>query len=270
MNQPTTFLVRIEHNYEGLSPNARKVADYLQQNPLDVINTSVAEIASITGTSKATVSRFFRQLGYESHLDVKKELRSLRASGYPVITEQTDNDFVTQELERVRQTWNNVKPEDIDWFTDKLCTSSRITVIGFRNSYPMALHFRQQLLQIRENVRLLPQPGQTLSEELPGGPEDELYVVFGFRRRPDVFGALIDSLSDKNVVLMGDPSAQIYKSRVSRLIICHLGQAAALDSYAAPMSVVSAICNGVLEKLPDAQSRIKSISSIYQSLDELE
>ncbi len=35
-----------------------------------------------------------------------------------------------------------------------------------RNAYPAALHLRQQLLQARGQVLVLPQPGQSLSEEL--------------------------------------------------------------------------------------------------------
>ena len=270
MTKHTNFVNRIEQAYEDLSPNARKVANYLQQSPLDVINTSVAEIAEVTGTSKATVSRFFRQLGYESHQDVKKELRALRASGYPVIIEQSDNNFINQELNRIRQTWENVNQDELNRLIDDISRASRVTLIGFRNSYPVALHFRQQLLQIRSKVRLMPQPGQTLSEELLDIAEDELVIIIGFRRRPKLFPNLIDKLQGKNLVLIGDPSAQLYKSKVNRIILCQLGQELALDSYATPMSVISVICNGVLAKLPDAANRIDRISSDYQDLQELE
>ena len=265
-----TFITRIEQAYESLSPNGRKVANYLQQNPLDVINTSVAEIAEITSTSKATVSRFFRQLGYDSHLDVKKELKSLREKGYPVVTEHTDNNFVLQELSRIQQTWENVKTEELEWLIDALVNASRVTLIGFRNSYPVALHFRQQLLQIRNKVRILPQPGQTIGEELLELADDELIIIVGFRRRPKVFPTLIEQLKGRNVVLLGDPSAQLYKSKVHKILICQLGQALALDSYAAPMSVISVICNAVLDKVNGSDHRVSRISELYQSLDELE
>ena len=270
MPKPTNFVIRIEQAYEALSPNARKVANYLQQNPLDVINTSVADIAQVTGTSKATVSRFFRQLGYESHQDVKKELKALRETGYPVITEQDDNNFINQELNRIRQTWENVNQQELNLLIDEITTASRVTLIGFRNSYPVALHFRQQLLQIRSKVRLMPQPGQTLGEELMDIAEDELVILIGFRRRPKLFPKLIDKLKSKNLVLIGDPSAQIYKSKVKRIILCQLGQELALDSYATPMSVISVICNGVLAKKPGALNRIEQISSDYLDLEELE
>lgn len=264
------FVSRIEKLYEKLSPNARKVANYLQQNPLDVLNTSVADIAEVTQTSKATVSRFFRQLGYESQLDLKKELRQVRASGYPIATEKLRSDHVVQELDRIRQTWESVDPNEIEILADDIANASRITLIGFRNSYPVALHFRQQLLQIRNCVRLLPQPAQTLSEELLDIEKDELIILIGFRRRPKIVQRLIEELQDKNMVMLADPSAQIYKSSVKQLLICQLGRELPLDSYAAPMSIISVICNSVLSKVSDSEKRITDISNLYDDLDELE
>ena len=45
-----------------------------------------------------------------------------------------------------------------------MVAARRIVVIGMRNAYPAALHLRQQLLQARGQVLVLPQPGQSLSE----------------------------------------------------------------------------------------------------------
>ncbi len=42
-----------------------------------------------------------------------------------------------------------------------MVAARRIVVIGMRNAYPAALHLRQQLLQARGQVLVLPQPGQT-------------------------------------------------------------------------------------------------------------
>ncbi|MCC2615720.1 MurR/RpiR family transcriptional regulator [Aestuariibacter halophilus] len=270
MSKTIPFVARIEQQYENLSPNARKVANVLQQNPLAVLQTSVEEIAEVSQTSKATVSRFFRQLGYESHLDVKRELRQLRDSGYPLAITPTQGDFVEDELIKIRQTLENINKEDVEMLVQRILSAPRITLIGFRNSYPIALHFRQQLLQIRDKVRLLPQPGQTLGEELQDTHSDELVIVIGFRRRPRVMPHLIEQLQQHQVVMIGDPSALIYKSKVTQLLICQLGQELPLDSYAAPMSLISMVCNEVLNQRPTANSRIKAISRLYSEMEELE
>ena len=153
-----SFIQRIEQNYAELPPNARKIADHLLHNASDVVSYTVAELANITHTSKATVSRFFRQLGYDSHGDVKHEMNELRAAGYPISIKASEVSGFKAEINRLKLTYENIDKQQIDALVDKIIASKRITLIGFRNSYPMALHCRQQLQQIRGQIRLLPQP----------------------------------------------------------------------------------------------------------------
>ncbi len=58
-----------------------------------------------------------------------------------------------------------------------MVAARRIVVVGMRNAYPAALHLRQQLLQARGQVLVLPQPGQSLSEELVDLTADDLVVM---------------------------------------------------------------------------------------------
>jgi DNA-binding MurR/RpiR family transcriptional regulator len=274
------FFTLIENTYADLSPNARKIANYLQHNPMDIITHSVADIAAITSTSKASVSRFFRQLGYDSHLDVKQEMRQLRARGYPLKSVMSEQSDVEQELSRFSEGWQNINQTDIDGLIQAICEAPRIKLIGFRNSYPVAMHFRQQLLQMRGKVRLIPQPGQTLSEELADIEDDELVILIGFRRRPRIFKTLIerlnemkggDSQSGPKLALLTDPSGQIYRQQVSHLFLSPLGDEQALDSYAVPMSIVSVICNRVFAAIgTKAQQRTGAISDLYNQMEELE
>jgi DNA-binding MurR/RpiR family transcriptional regulator len=247
---------------------------------MDIITHSVADIAEITSTSKASVSRFFRQLGYDSHLDVKQEMRQLRASGYPLKAVINDQNDIEQEISRVGEAWQDIKATDIDALTKAICEAPRIKLIGFRNSYPVAMHFRQQLLQMRSKVRLIPQPGQTLSEELADIEDEELVILIGFRRRPKVFKTLIERLNEMKgednksgpkLALLTDPSGQLYRHQVSHLFLCPLGEEQAFDSYAVPMSIVSIICNRVFAALGvDAQRRTGAISDLYNQMEELE
>ena len=267
----TSFIDRIEHSYAELSPNARKIADHLLHNANDVLTYSVTELANITHTSKATVSRFFRQLGYESHQDVKLEMSALREAGYPIVIHSAETTSYKAELNRIKQTFDNIDNQQFEALVQRIIVSKRITLLGFRNSYPVALHLRQQLQQIRGDVRLLPQPGQTISEDLQDIQSDELVIVLGFRRRPRLFSALLEQIPSQQLVLFADPSGQIYKDKVAYLFICQLGQEQALDSYAAPMSLIAVLCNQVLHKLAQTgQKRINRISERFKALSELE
>ncbi|WP_338040699.1 MurR/RpiR family transcriptional regulator [Marinomonas ostreistagni] len=261
----------IEQNYPSLSPSARAIANYLQQHPLAIVSQTSAQIAEQTGTSKATVSRFFRQLGFESQQDAKQAQLALRQSGVPVMTHDQSIDQTATELNNLAQTFAGLNPETLAAVSQQIAHASRVTLIGFRNSYPVALHFRQQLQQIRPAVRLLPQPGQTLGEDIHDILEDEVVILLGFQRRTKAFKSIINALTGRNVILITDPTGQVYNQHANHILICHLGNENPFYSYAAPMSLVSMLCNQVYEQLGEtAQLRTQSISNLYHDLDELE
>ncbi|MEP3350471.1 MAG: MurR/RpiR family transcriptional regulator [Marinomonas sp.] len=271
MTTKQDVLSLIEKNYPNLSPSARSIANYLQQNPLAIVSQTSAEIADQTNTSKATVSRFFRQLGYDSHQGAKQAQLALRESGMPIFTQGSSLDQTAQELKNLATTFEGLRPEILNDISQSLAKASRVTLIGFRNAYPLALHFRQQLQQVRHSVRLLPQPGQTLGEDLHDILDDEVIVLLGFRRRTRQFKQIVAALKGRNTILITDPTGQVYNQQVSHVLICHLGSDSPFDSYAAPMSLVSMLCNRVYGFLGDAASRqTQDIAALYAALDELE
>ncbi|WP_235890006.1 MurR/RpiR family transcriptional regulator [Maribrevibacterium harenarium] len=261
----------IEQHYPSLSPSARAIASYLQQHPLAIVSQTTAEIADKTNTSKATVSRFFRQLGFASQQDAKQAQLALRDSGVPVLTQGNEIDQTATELNNLTRTFDGLRPEVLQNISEQLATAPRVTLIGFRNSYPVALHFRQQLQQIRKTVRLLPQPGQTLGEDLHDIVAGEVFVLLGFQRRTKVFKHVVAALTGQKTVLITDPTGQIYNQQVEHVLVCHLGNDNPFYSYAAPMSLVSMLCNMVYRHIGEsAQVRTQAISHLYEELDELE
>ncbi|MBJ7539395.1 MurR/RpiR family transcriptional regulator [Marinomonas transparens] len=271
MTTKQDVLSLIEKSYPDLSPSARSIANYLQQNPLAIVSQTSAEIADNTNTSKATVSRFFRQLGYDSHQGAKQAQLAIRESGVPIFTEGASLDQTSQELKNLALTFEGLSPEVLNEISQRLANASRVTLIGFRNAYPLALHFRQQLQQVRRMVRLLPQPGQTLAEDLHDILEGEVVVLLGFRRRTREFKQIVSVLEGKTTILITDPTGQVYNQQVSHVLVCHLGNESPFDSYAAPMSLVSMLCNRVYGYLGDtAGRRTQAISALYEKLDELE
>ncbi|RDL45171.1 MurR/RpiR family transcriptional regulator [Marinomonas piezotolerans] len=261
----------IEQNYPSLSPSARTIANYLQQHPLAIVSQTSAEIAEHTNTSKATVSRFFRQIGFESQQDAKQAQLALRESGVPVLTQGSTIDQTAEELNNLSRTFEGLRPEVLNDISKQLAEASRVTLIGFRNAYPIALHFRQQLQQVRASIRLLPQPGQTLGEDLHDIIDGEVIVLLGFRRRTRAFKKIVETLKGRNTILITDPTGQVYNQQVNNVLVCHLGNDSPFDSYAAPMSLVSMLSNRVYRHIgKQAQRRTQAISGLYEELDELE
>jgi dihydrolipoamide dehydrogenase len=74
---------RITHSYGALSPQERRAADTLLEHLDDLATYRAAELATLAGVSKATISRLFRTLGFADFDEVRDHLRSLRTAGEP-------------------------------------------------------------------------------------------------------------------------------------------------------------------------------------------
>ena len=75
---------RLRGCYPELTPQEQRVADFIFDHIDDLMSYNSAELARLSGVSKATVSRLFKRLGYPSYRDMRDEVRTLRQSGMPL------------------------------------------------------------------------------------------------------------------------------------------------------------------------------------------
>ncbi|AZK63964.1 MurR/RpiR family transcriptional regulator [Pectobacterium versatile] len=271
---------RLRDRYGELSPQEQRVADFIFDHFDDLISYNSAELARLSGVSKATVSRLFKRLGYPSYRDMRNELRTLRQSGMPLADNRDavqGNTLLArhykQEMANLTQWINQIDPVQFGAVIQALMQAQRLCLIGLRNSYPVALHLRQQLLQIRQQVTLLTQPGQTLSEELVDLTAQDVVIVVAFRRRPRLIQPLLAQLQKRGVpvLLLCEPQASTLMSLATWSLCVPLDSVSAFDSYSSAMSLVNVISNALLhEMLRDGRQRIHQIVDLYGELDELE
>ncbi|MDE8744460.1 MurR/RpiR family transcriptional regulator [Pectobacterium polaris] len=271
---------RLRDRYSELSPQEQRVADFIFDHFDDLISYNSAELARLSSVSKATVSRLFKRLGYPSYRDMRDELRTLRQSGMPLADNRDavqGNTLLArhykQEMANLTQWINQIDPVQFGAVIQALMQAQRLCLIGLRNSYPVALHLRQQLLQIRQQVTLLTQPGQTLSEELVDLTAQDVVIVVAFRRRPRLIQPLLTQLQKRGVpvLLLCEPQVSTLMSLATWSLCVPLDSVSAFDSYSSAMSLVNVISNALLhEMLRDGRQRIHQIVDLYGELDELE
>lgn len=95
----------------------------------------------------------------------------------------------------------------------------------------------------------------------------------GFRRRPRGFSLLLEQAgaTGAGIVLVADPTAAGHASAATVFLECPVHSGLAFDSYAAAMSLVSVLADGVLRRAGRAGSeRTARISRTYQDLREVE
>lgn len=267
---------RIEERYAELSPQEQKAADTLLDRLGDIATYNAVELAHLSGVSKATMSRLFRRLGFSDFNEVKEHARSIRSSGMPLGPRLSDSGLtahLAQEQDNLRRLGEFLDEDRLAAATAALAGARTVLLIGFRNSFPLALHLRQQLLQCRTSVTAAPQPGQSLGEELAGLGKGDVVVLFGFRRRPRAFHGILQAASatGTSTILIADSSARRLASDASLWIECPIEGANAFDSYGAAMSLISVLANGVLNATGrTGRDRVRDVSAMFDSLGEIE
>jgi DNA-binding MurR/RpiR family transcriptional regulator len=256
----TDLAVRIERGYAELSPQEQRAADFMREHLDDLALYNATEVASLSGVSKATVSRLYRRLGFDSAEQLRDHVRGLR--GVPRVVDSTDFEaHLDREIANLRAALTGLS---LDESARLIAQARRVVVIGYRNSYPIALHLRQQLAQARDGVELAPLPGQTIAEELASLGPDDVVVLLGFRRRPASFATLIGALVGIPTILITDPSGRRYAA--THVIECPVDTVSSFDSYAAAESVVTLLASAVL----GLRSRVPEVTSRFAALAELE
>ena len=271
---------RLRSEYPQLAPQEQRVADFIFDHFADLISYNSAELARLSGVSKATVSRLFKRLGYASYRAMRDELRTLRQSGMP-LTDSRDavqgNTLLARHYQQEMANLTHwVKQIDAAQFGAVIAAmgqSRRLLLLGMRNSYPVAMHLRQQLMQVREQVLLIPQPGQTLAEELVDlGPQD-MVVAVAFRRRPRLVQEVLQQLQIQQVptLLICEPQAQALLPLASWHLMTPLDSVSAFDSYSSAMSLASLLSNALLhDRLSQGRQRIHQVADLFSDLEELE
>lgn len=266
---------RIAARQLDLSPQERRAAATLVEHLDDLATYRAAELAELAGVSKATMSRLFRSLGFADFSEVRAHLRSLREDGEPGRAPGAVGavDLVAhsdREREAVRRALTHPAVPAV---VELLAGAARVTVVGWRNSHPVALHLRQQLAHVRDGVALAPLPGQVVGEELAGLAPGDALVLVGFRRRPAWFADVLREgvATGARVVLVGDPSAVGLARHADLWLECPVATDLAFDSYAAAMSLVGVLADGVLHRTGAAgERRVRAISRAYERLGEIE
>ena len=67
-------LLDIKILYDKLGVSEKKVADYILANPSLLISLSISELADLSGSSEATITRFSRHLGFSGFQQLKISL----------------------------------------------------------------------------------------------------------------------------------------------------------------------------------------------------
>lgn len=127
----------------------RRIADYILANAQEAVNMTQAQLATQSGSSEATVSRFCKKLGYENYRmfqlalarDVRETHRVGRHSNDVSLEDvpQSLENILNNKLNELTATIHSLNEESLRKVLDLLREASIIEVAAVGNTIPVAL-----------------------------------------------------------------------------------------------------------------------------------
>ena len=127
-NVSITILDRLADELSKLTPEARKAATYVLENPRDVGVSTVREIAGAANVKPNTVVRMARQVGFDGYEDFREPFREAIRRGAADFPDRArwlqdvrkSGDLGGLYADMVRDVLTNVEETFADISTDKL------------------------------------------------------------------------------------------------------------------------------------------------------
>ncbi len=269
-DEPDSLEARIANCYASLSPQERRAADVLLAHAGDAGTYRASELATMADVSKATFSRLVRALEFSNFDAMREHLRALRRSGVPVAVERTPDvsAIISQDIANLHAMHALLDEAVVEAVAEKIATSRRIAICGYRSSLAAATVLRLNLAQIRPGTWLAPSSGQSVAEDIADFDERDLIIVMSFRRHGRWAKELVDWACESRIplALFADDQLRVLAARSTWWLECPNVSPGAFDSHAAVMSLVAVLSDRVLALTPDGAQRIDRVNSVHETL----
>ncbi len=271
---------RIRAGYADLPPSERRIADLILDFPGDMAAYSATEIAALADSSKAAVTRLTRRLGYSSFDEARRSARASRDWGSPLYlishesrqsapTDSGLKEHLEADFANMIATFDALDGTEIDEIVEAIAKARRVWLIGYRNSAFLASYARSQIIQVRDNIAVLPSAGETLAEYLASMSPEDVIVAIGFRRRVAPLHRFMATAAELGVpiVYLTDPTARESVSLARWTLMIRVAGVDVFDSYSAALSLIHYICTAVITKLDaSGRKRLKAIEALHDQV----
>jgi len=275
---------RLREIYEELPRSERLLADIIIDFPGDLATHSISELVTRANTSNAAATRLIKRLGYKDFREIRKQARDAKAEGSPRYLHTLDHhsgDFKSEikqhvdcEVQNLLRSFDALSESMLKEIIECIEKADNIWIIGYGNSYMPAMYLRQQLIQLRQCVEILPRPGQAIEKDLSGLGGRDMLIVVGYRRRKEIIYQLMKFAQDigTKVLYVTDHSEEKTAGLANWTIRCMVKSTSLFDSYISGFSLLNYLCACASDHLGRAASerlsRAERLHDLFSRIEE--
>lgn len=264
-----------------LTPNEKKIADYISKSGGRVLTYTEDEMAKALKISNATVSRFWRKIGFKNFKDFKntykKSMDITPANKLENIVEQIDSSAIWAQMmtTSMKHLEITVAHFNEDAFHAVIQTISRVKTVYIYAPGPAEglgdlLNYR--LSRFGLNLKILPKSGHEMYESLVHFSSDDMLFMFGFVKLHPESNVLLDhakKLGMKSIVLT-DCLVSDFNTKCDYWLFASRGELWEFHSMIAPTFVIENIIIAVGKEMGEQSiktlERLDAIRKQYKDI----
>ncbi|MBP1043606.1 MurR/RpiR family transcriptional regulator [Vagococcus sp. BWB3-3] len=268
-----SILEEIQNQFPEFSEKEKQIATYLLQNSETIKNINISELAKLTHSSPATITRFAKKMNSSSFVDLKIRLNSSNASEPEKMSlKKADQiyEFYSKVIENTRKI---TKKKQIETVVELIEKAERILILGVGSSGLTATELTQRLLRMGINVTSITDPHfmiisssiATKNDLVIGistsGETNEVVSSMNLAKKSGATIVSLTSFSNSQIAQLSDISLVSYSSSF-------VDNKRFINSQFATMYIVDIISTLLLEKEAYSYKMDRTIDVITKSLED--
>jgi DNA-binding MurR/RpiR family transcriptional regulator len=261
-----------------MPPGEGAIADLILNFPGELAGYSASELAQLAKTSKATVSRFVRRLGFDRFDEMRRVIRAESEAGSPLFLARGSaptglpqvSDLHAAIARNTAETLAELDDVRLDRLAARVLSARQVWIIGYRHGHFLAGYLRWSLAHARAGVHLLPRPGETLGETLVDAGAEDLVVLLGMRRTVPAVRAALDYCAQRGstIAVFADSTFRM-SSRTDLSFEIRSRTQGIVDEHVTLMTVLHVLIDRVMQAGgEDTRARLGSIDDAHAEMTE--
>ncbi|AKL97280.1 transcriptional regulator RpiR family [Clostridium aceticum] len=263
-----------------LSKNDHIVLDYLLKNERQLYCESSDEISKKTGISNATISRFWKKIGYTNIKDFQKHmvekvestpLSKIKNTLQEIKKRDEDLDGVfIKNIKTIEKTLELLDYNKIDLAADLILLHRKIYVFATDASLGIANIMEYRLRRLGIEFILI-SGGSSIYEYLININKEDLVIVFCYSRLLSEISIILNEKEniDFSLIIFTDILSHSLHEKCDAFIYSYRGEQAEYHSMVAPMSVVDCLIIKIAMKSEVSVRHLEKLNQLraqYQGL----
>lgn len=197
------MLIELSHEVqEKLTTSEKVIIDFLNDNATKLTTMSIVDIADLTFTSPATVSRAIRKVGMNGFTELRYRLLNQDKQDSQVLAYQGVNRILEKSLIEVSRTIENIKLRDVVEIVKAIDKAKRIYLFARGLSELVAQEFDAKIKLMGYNAFLISDPN-IMVKLAKNIKSDELVIAFSLRGETDSIVDAVRIAKENSVPVVG-------------------------------------------------------------------